>query len=207
MCSAITFIEPSGTSNFTLQYPEIVVHGISRDTTHFPRPCIYMILSVASNGACLDSHRVHKWTIHLTELATTAPAAASESDDEESDSRITEMRLVPADTGACKLLPEKQCAWTMHLCYFAVDNIYAAIAHCSSLHPDEEQQGDDEDDDAMYGNPYDEDGEDEEAAAGDHDGEPEANGHDRNADAPQFDEHGQLVIYNVADKGPPHYHL
>lgn len=63
-------------NGFTLEYPHISLHAISRDTSAFPHECIFMMLDTDFSGE----------------------AESNFSDDGESDV-TTELRLVPDDRG------------------------------------------------------------------------------------------------------------
>jgi hypothetical protein len=49
-CSSIIFVDHANGTGFSIQYPSIVIHGISRETSTYPVPCIYMILNASGNG-------------------------------------------------------------------------------------------------------------------------------------------------------------
>ncbi|KAK6632257.1 hypothetical protein RUM44_007298 [Polyplax serrata] len=77
--SQLSWCSDSG-NGFSLEYPHISLHAISRDITAFPRECIFMMLDTDFNGERENN--------------------SSGDDDEQLDEPLsTEMRLVPDDKG------------------------------------------------------------------------------------------------------------
>ena len=116
------------TERLSLDYPRICVHAISRDTTAFPSPCVYLLYSASP------------------------PDSASSGSDDEGDTPDldelppTEVRVVPPNSDQCmtfyleKLtLKRIFCAFSLSLSCTAVEIIYSAICECQLLYPDPEQ--------------------------------------------------------------------
>lgn len=77
ICSYLSWCSDSG-NGFTLEYPHISLHAISRDLTAFPQECIFMMLDTDFNG----------------------DAENNSSEDEEAEDQVsTQLRLVPDDKG------------------------------------------------------------------------------------------------------------
>lgn len=96
---------------FSLDYPTISLHAISKDTAHFPHECLFCMVEGAFEG----------------EIET-----ESDNENEEDGPPPAELRFVPDD---------KQ----------TLDNMYIAISDCQVLHPDEQEQIEEE----MAGYPLD----------------------------------------------------
>uniref|UniRef100_A0A8D8V2F0 Methylosome subunit pICln n=1 Tax=Cacopsylla melanoneura TaxID=428564 RepID=A0A8D8V2F0_9HEMI len=107
--SQLQWTHSSSGLGFVLEYPRITIHAISRDTNHFPEECIY--LQVEKENADEDG------------------AGGDMSDEDEDDSGMIEIRLVPQDKAT-------------------LEDIFMAMNQCQKLHPDPNQSplSDDEDD-------------------------------------------------------------
>ncbi|PVD19064.1 hypothetical protein C0Q70_21623 [Pomacea canaliculata] len=98
--SCVSWQKDSTCTGFSLQYPGISLHAISRDLTSFPSECLYLMIDGKLPGAEEEKE-------------------ASSSEDEDSESKITEMRFIPADKDA-------------------LESMYKAMSACQALHPDPE---------------------------------------------------------------------
>ncbi|KAK2846513.1 hypothetical protein Q5P01_009512 [Channa striata] len=107
---------------FSLEYPTIGLHAISRDVSAYPQEHLYVMV----NGKLSDDNEA--------EMAEKA-AAADEDDDEDDGSSggddgeegvITEIRFVPSDKAA-------------------LEPMFAAMCECQALHPDPEDEDSDND--------------------------------------------------------------
>jgi hypothetical protein len=101
-CSSLIFVDHSNGTGFSIQYPSIVIHGISRETGTYPVPCIYMILNASGNGL---GARLEMQKIFVCADLAEPPLNDSANEDGDSDTQstsdnVTEMRLVPADVGS-----------------------------------------------------------------------------------------------------------
>ncbi|CAE6461665.1 unnamed protein product [Rhizoctonia solani] len=95
--SALAFVWPSG-AGFTVEYPRITLHAVSRGETG---PSVYCQLDESANG----------------------PGAPG--GDEEQDSEMREMKIIPSNAES-------------------VEPIFEALSQCAALHPDP-NDGDDDD--------------------------------------------------------------
>lgn len=114
--NAVYWIDDNG-QGFTLDYPSISLHAISRDLTCFPCECVYLMLDAEFQGNQFSGNGV--------------AAHVAETDEEEADEDeqiITELRFVPQDKST-------------------LDSIFQALSECQALHPDEEDYFSDEDGD------------------------------------------------------------
>ncbi|XP_070538122.1 methylosome subunit pICln-like isoform X2 [Ptychodera flava] len=129
--SRLSWTDVSG-KGFSLEYPAISLHAVSRDLSSFPHECLYVMVDYN-----LDSE------------ITTDRIEDEDSDNNEEQSPITEIRFIPED---------KSC----------LDNMFDAMAKCQALHPDEEDS--DVEDEHNYED-ADEEEEEEEIVEGEGDGE------------------------------------
>jgi len=53
-CSCVTWLSDSG-QGFTLNYPDISLHAISRDQNAFPKPCLYVMFDGKLDRMCFLS--------------------------------------------------------------------------------------------------------------------------------------------------------
>jgi len=161
---------------FTLPYPTISMHAISRNTSNFSRPCIFMILDSPEEKPSGCETNVSRFAEKMAacDLKSESTASKTESaasggseggghngstregsegeDDDEEQSRSTEVRFVPADVDS-------------------LEPMYQALSECQALHPDANESFSDEDDEEFS--------------------EPQAGGA---SDEFQFDDSGQLVL-------------
>lgn len=78
--SELSWSSGETSETLSLEYPRICVHAISRDTSTFPSPCVYVLYS------------------------TTPPESESDSEDEQQDAEEPpplEIRLVPSEELQC----------------------------------------------------------------------------------------------------------
>lgn len=112
----LSWFDGSG-MGFSLEYPSISLHAISRDPSAYPQDHLYVMV----NGKLNDDN----------EAAMQEPAQEEEEngdDDSDSDSAtvVTEIRFVPSDKTA-------------------LEPMFSAMCECQALHPDPDD--DDSDDD------------------------------------------------------------
>ena len=74
---------------FSLEYPHIALHAVSRDLTQFHQECLYLMI---------DVRLVDETGTPMT--TPTSSEAGSDSEQEESDGGMTEIRFVPDDKAA-----------------------------------------------------------------------------------------------------------
>ncbi|XP_053730151.1 methylosome subunit pICln isoform X1 [Synchiropus splendidus] len=106
---------------FSLDYPAIGLHAISKDVSAFPQEHLYVMV----NGKLSDEN--------VAEMREKAPddeddsgAEDDDDDDDDEEGKITEIRFVPSDKSA-------------------LDAMFAAMCECQALHPDPEDQDSDND--------------------------------------------------------------
>lgn len=104
---------------FSLEYPAISIHAVSRDTTAFPNHCLYLML----NGDLEEKNATEEGQHSRNNEDD------SGNDDGDEDEKITEIRFVPHDATT-------------------LDRMFAAMSDCQILHPDE-QDFDEEFDDGQ----------------------------------------------------------
>ncbi|XP_043188877.1 methylosome subunit pICln-like [Amphibalanus amphitrite] len=75
---------------FSLEYPHIMLHAVSRDTSAFPHPCLYLMVD-AKIGPQADD-------------AASDGSGGSSDEDAASGSSVTEVRFVPSDGGSLDAL-------------------------------------------------------------------------------------------------------
>jgi len=80
--SVLVWISTNG-QGFALQYPTISMHAISRNTSGFPHPCIYMVVETPKErGSDGGEHN---------------GSTQEESDEDDDDEQSTEIRFVPSN--------------------------------------------------------------------------------------------------------------
>ena len=123
---------------FSLYYPAIVMHAVSRDTTgSFTRPCIYLQLdgghkldlgaSHHGNGSS-NGHAAAPMDV-CDSRGGSAPGAEDEEDEDEEDEEAQELRLVPLD-------PDTDGGMDA-----ALDRLFEALSECAALNPDPGAEG------------------------------------------------------------------
>jgi len=123
---------------FSLEYPHIALHAVSRDLTQFHQECLYLMI---------DVRLVDETGTPMT--TPTSSEAGSDSEQEESDGGMTEIRFVPDDKAT-------------------LDAMFASMSECQALHPDPSDSDEDldgEEDDLEEPGMFDD--AEEEGAAGD----------------------------------------
>ena len=106
---------------FSLEYPHIALHAVSRDLTQFHQECLYLMIDVR----LVDEMG--------TPMSTPTSSDADDSGNEEdSDGGMTEIRFVPDDRNL-------------------LDSMFTSMSECQALHPDTDDSLDEdgeEDDEA-----------------------------------------------------------
>lgn len=118
---------------FSLEYPAISIHAISRDMTAFPYQCLYLML----NGDLEEKDHSADSSSATEEGQHSRNSNGGDEDDDDDDGggddnedeKITEIRFVPQDVTT-------------------LDVMFAAMSDCQILHPDE-QDFDEEFDDGQ----------------------------------------------------------
>ncbi|XP_051580304.1 methylosome subunit pICln isoform X1 [Myxocyprinus asiaticus] len=113
----LSWFDGSG-MGFSLEYPSISLHAISRDRSAFPEEHLYVMVN-----AKLDDE-------NEAEMQDKAPDDAADEEESDSDSEgsgtITEIRFVPSDKAA-------------------LEPMFSAMCDCQVLHPDPEDEDSDDD--------------------------------------------------------------
>ncbi|XP_072550944.1 methylosome subunit pICln isoform X2 [Salminus brasiliensis] len=113
--SRLSWLDGSG-MGFSLEYPSISLHAISRDVSAYPQEHLYVMVNKK-----LDDE-------NEAEMQERAPddEGEEESDDDSEDGVITEIRFVPTDKAA-------------------LESMFSAMCECQALHPDPEDEDSDDD--------------------------------------------------------------
>lgn len=112
----LSWFDGSG-MGFSLEYPTIGLHAISRDVSAFPQEHLYVMV----NGQLTDENEAE-----MTEKAAEDEDDSGNSDDDDDDGVITEIRFVPSDKTA-------------------LESMFSAMCECQALHPDLEDEDSDND--------------------------------------------------------------
>lgn len=81
--SWLSWVNSDTQQGFSLEYPHISVHAISRDEQVHPRQCLYIMVDAK---------------VDLPDVPIPPSDSGSENEDEDADTPMTEMRFVPDDT-------------------------------------------------------------------------------------------------------------
>ncbi|KAF4533290.1 hypothetical protein B566_EDAN004410 [Ephemera danica] len=81
--SRVSWRDSTSGEGFSLEYPHITLHAVSRDLTSFPQECLYLMLDA--------------------DVEKTGGDSGSE-EDEDDDAGMTEIRFIPDDKGVLNLL-------------------------------------------------------------------------------------------------------
>ena len=90
--------EGDGTTakTLTVEYPQLTMHAVCRDTEAFSRPCIYCQLDAPVQGMEQPQSESNN------DSTSTAEAESDDDDGGEEDAAMDELRLSPDDDNACK---------------------------------------------------------------------------------------------------------
>nr|XP_020479203.1 methylosome subunit pICln [Monopterus albus] len=113
---------------FSLEYPTIGLHAISRDVSAYPQEHLYVMV----NGKLGDENESDMAEKEAGDDDDSSSSSSSGGDDGE-EGPITEIRFVPSDKTALELM-------------------FTAMCECQALHPDPE---DDDSDNDFEGDEYD----------------------------------------------------
>jgi len=100
----------------SLDYPHICIHAVSRDTTAFPHPCLYLMLDYKLEDAIVGLGADNGHDVN------------NEDDEDEDQTAMTELHFVPGDLGLNVL-----------------ETMYKALNHCQLKHPDPEDEVNEDD--------------------------------------------------------------
>lgn len=111
----VIWISLDGLIGYRLEYPQILLHAVCRDTTSFPLPCLYAQLD--DEG---EEEEAYAGAMRQQEYEEENDANNEDDDNEDADSSIiSELRFVPAQ-------PE------------ILDALWSAMSACAALNPDED---------------------------------------------------------------------
>lgn len=128
--SQVYFYSEQAQSGIAVEYPDIIIHAISRQDG---RPGIYCQLE---SGRFFPNQQIPE---------------------EDQEDTVTELKFMPQDVGSCKFIREICGFWMSY--YASVEAIYMALSECTALHPDEEflaEQAALEDEGEFFADPSDE---------------------------------------------------
>lgn len=111
----LSWFDGSG-MGFSLEYPSISLHAISRDLSAYPQEHLYVMVNAKLN----DENEAEMQENAHDEVDE------DESSDEEDSGVISEIRFVPSDKAA-------------------LENMFSAMCECQALHPDPEDDDSDND--------------------------------------------------------------
>jgi len=116
---------------FSLEYPHIAVHAVSKDLTQFHHECLYLMIDV-----------------RLMDSTPCSSSAGSDMDDneEDSDGGMTEIRFVPDDKSSLVALFEamNECS-ALH-----PDEDASDLEEEAAVEPEDGGAADEDDEDGMY---------------------------------------------------------
>ena len=119
---------------FSLFFQAIAMHAVSRDTSDFPHPCLYVQLDPEQNiSEVSDALRQGSGPASKRQRHESGSAADDLDEDEEEDVDYQEMRLVPADGADA-----------------ALDAMFKAMSDGAAANPDPGDDEDDEDDEGGF---------------------------------------------------------
>jgi len=100
---------------YRMDYPYVLLHAVSRDTSSFPHPCLYAQLDDEVEEEAFRSASMRQPAVQ----AAAAAANGEDDEDEEADEPqpISDLRFVPENAGI-------------------LDALYRAVSECAALNPD-----------------------------------------------------------------------
>jgi hypothetical protein len=122
--SRLIWFDAQNQKGYTVDYKKMILHGVSRDTTEFPRMHIYCQLSEIKP---VDA-----------EIVVVNPSEEEKEDDRASVTdmnNVEEIRLAPKDCTHCKSFCSVIYGTTRRL-DLVVDDIFKAMSECAALHVD-----------------------------------------------------------------------
>ncbi|XP_008203737.1 methylosome subunit pICln [Nasonia vitripennis] len=146
--SLLSWVNNDTRQGFSLEYPHISLHAISRDEQVHPRQCLYVMVDAKvdfPDSPTLQSNNDSNESNNTNEKNN--DDNDDDSDDDDSDAPITEMRFAPDNTNS-------------------LDAMFQAMNECQALHPDPQDSFSDAEED-IYEDAEEDDFEYYEAGAGD----------------------------------------
>uniref|UniRef100_A0A8R1TQB1 Methylosome subunit pICln n=1 Tax=Onchocerca volvulus TaxID=6282 RepID=A0A8R1TQB1_ONCVO len=149
--SSVTWISNISGQGFSLTYPSIILHAVSRDPSVFPEECIYVLADAKGSDIGIQSTEESVSSVqNVTANGIDVEAAENGCDDDDDgnddddDKAHLAIRFAPQDI---------------------MQNIYQQMCECQELNPDE---GDDFSDDFTMGPDDDEEDYEGDGGEGDH---------------------------------------
>ncbi|KAM7412549.1 hypothetical protein PAMA_020094 [Pampus argenteus] len=124
----LSWFDGSG-MGFSLEYPTIGLHAISRDVSAYPQEHLYVMV----NGKLSDENEAEMTEKAPDDKEVDDVSSEDDDDDDDKEGVITEIRFVPSDKAA-------------------LESMFSAMCECQALHPDPE---DDDSDNDFEGEEYD----------------------------------------------------
>ena len=84
----VRWVSDNQSDEITLDYPSICLHAISRDTSSFPRECLYILTYSQEEEEEREEEQLE----------------GEEEEGEEEESKMAELRFVPPNTDDCEFL-------------------------------------------------------------------------------------------------------
>ncbi|KAG2457246.1 ICLN protein, partial [Polypterus senegalus] len=112
----LSWFDGSG-NGFSLEYPSISLHAISRDLSAYPQEHLYVMVNCKLND---------EEPKELTMSEKTDDEEEEEEEEEDDSDPISEIRFVPSDKAA-------------------LEPLFSAMCECQALHPDPDDEDSDDD--------------------------------------------------------------
>uniref|UniRef100_A0A914ZMG6 Methylosome subunit pICln n=2 Tax=Parascaris univalens TaxID=6257 RepID=A0A914ZMG6_PARUN len=116
---SVTWICSQSHRGFSLTYPSIILHAVSRDDSVFPDECLYVLVDATKNDLNVESAG------GVSHNGRHAEAIEDDGDDEEDKTSEVAIRFIPHDKS---ILPQ----------------LYQQMCECQALNPDENDDFSDE---------------------------------------------------------------
>ncbi|CAB0039925.1 unnamed protein product [Trichogramma brassicae] len=118
--NVLSWVNTDTRQGFSLEYPHISIHAISRDERAHPRQCLYIMVDAKVHfpeSLGLDFNNDNNRSNNTTGSNDEDDDDDDDDDDEDSEAPITEMRFAPDNTNN-------------------LDAMFQAMNQCQALHPD-----------------------------------------------------------------------
>ena len=131
-CRHLIWLSLDRSAGYRMDYPYVLLHAVSRDTSTFPHACLYAQLDdeVAEEAFASASMRQSALPAAAAAAASSSAAAAADEEDEEDEPEeeqpISELRFVPENAGICK-----RAAQQTHAASSAADSAIGSV--CARL--------------------------------------------------------------------------
>ncbi|CAJ0968855.1 unnamed protein product [Ranitomeya imitator] len=144
--SRLSWLNSSGLG-FSLEYPSISLHAISRDTATYPEEHIYvMVDGKMVNGKVADGDG------NEANMNNQGEDNEEEDDDDNDEEPITEIRFVPENKADCRhlfggfgLCGVFLSLYSVSCALISVEEMFNAMCYCQAFHPDPDDEYSDDD--------------------------------------------------------------